>query len=170
MKICPKCKYQDDSKEPVSCPRCGVIYAKIEVAQQTRAAQQRLNMQFENTMRAEEETYSQQAFSDREWELDQDSYPVAQNLTAFFNIFAIITAVSYIIGGMIIWNLLGNTPYITNSGRYSLTVLYVMSAAFPIAIYLALATVLKLGKDIADNSRATRNYLAQLAHRNKTRR
>lgn len=170
MKICPKCKYQDNSKEPTSCPRCGVIYAKIEGAQKTRAAQELLNQQFENTLRREEAAYSEQeSLSDTEWQRDQESYTVAQHLTAFFNIFAIGTAISYVIGGIILWRMLGETPFITSSGRYTFTVLYVMSAPFPIAIYLALASALKLGKDIADNTRATRHYMSYLVHKRKTR-
>ena len=102
MKTCPKCKYQDNSKYPESCPRCGVIYAKVEETKRTKIAQDRLNKQFEDTLRREEEVYSEfEGFYDREWQNDQDSYPLVQNLTAVFNIFAIGAGLSYVIGGIV---------------------------------------------------------------------
>lgn len=169
MKTCPKCKHQDNSPEPVSCPKCGVIYAKIEEAQRTKSVQERLSQQLENTLRAEEEISSQHTFSDKEWELDQESYPTVQSLSSFFNIFAILTAIAWALGTVQLWSVLGEIPYFTTSGRYTLTIVYLFSAAMPIALCLALSWALKLGKDIADNTRATRHYMSQLSQKKKGR-
>ena len=169
MKICPKCKQQDNSAQPVSCPKCGVIYAKFETAQRAKSAEERLNQQLENTLRHEEEISSLYSFSDRELDLDRESYSTVQSLAGFFNIFAIFTAIAWTLGSVQLWSLLGEVPYFTNSGRYTLTVIYFLSAAMPIALCLSLSWALKLGKDIADNTRATRHYLSQLSQKKKTR-
>jgi len=177
MKTCLKCNFENPQGNSEACPKCGAVYAKMErlarealkakeQAERERVWNDRLEREFdkEESPSYEDslETYA------REARRDQEAYPVISMLSGFFIILAIMVGAVGLIAALNAYNLLqaytqiGGVPGQSNVGLF---VIMAVSVTTSVAIVLAIAGGLKLGRDIANNTRATREYMHELATR-----
>jgi hypothetical protein len=157
---CPKCGFKNDQQQATNCPKCGLIYAKFQKTQAHKSIEQTLSDSFSNAMPSEYKEESR--FADFESQKDQDSYSAIVFLSGFFNIFAGLLGIIWVAGIIVFWSFLSSTQYFQGSPKVIVTLFFAMFSFLPIAMYASISGALKLGKDIADNTRATRNYLAHL--------
>lgn len=160
MITCPKCGFKNNQSQATACPKCGLIYAKFQKVRTHKSIEQALSDSFSKAMPSELEEESR--FADFESQKDQDSYSAIVFLSGFFNIFAGLLGIIWIAGIVVFWSFLSSTQYLQGFQKIIVTLFFAMFSFLPIAMYASISGALKLGKDIADNTRATRNYLAHL--------
>ena len=160
MTVCPKCEHQHH--QPVkACSKCGLIFEKFRQAEERRKAEQVLNDQLADTLTQVENTYDQ-GFYDFESQRDRQSYVGITYLSWFFFIFAGLTGIALIVQIKFLSSFFDVFPQIKGPEKFALTLVVAIFSSLPVATYLAIGSALKIGKDIADNTRATRNYLEHL--------
>jgi len=160
MTVCPKCGHQH-LQPTTACSKCGLIYEKFRQAEKHRRQEQELNDRLADTLLKVEDTYDQ-GFYDFEKQKDQQSYVGITYLSWFFFIFAGLTGIVWVVQIKYLSNFFDVFLQIKGSEKFVLTLIVAIFSLLPVATYLAIGSALKIGKDIADNTRATRNYLEQL--------
>ncbi len=163
MTVCPKCGHQHQ-QPTTACSKCGLIYEKFRQAEKHRRQEQDLNNRLADTLTQVENTYDQGLY-DFEGQRDRQSYPSITYLSWFFFIIAGLTAIAWIVQIMFVSSFIGLFLQVKGSEKFVLILVVAIFSSLPVATYLAIGGALTLGKDIADNTRATRNYLEQLAKR-----
>lgn len=164
MTVCPKCGHQHQ-QPTTACSKCGLIYEKFRQAEKHRQQEQDLNNRLADTLTQVEDTYNQ-GFYDFESQRDRQSYPSITYLSWFFFLFAGLTAIAWIVQILFVSSFIGAFLQVKGPEKLVLVLVVAIFSSLPVAAYLAIGGALKLGKDIADNTRATRNYLEQLVKRN----
>lgn len=160
MTVCPKCGYQH-LQPTTACSKCGLIYEKFQQAEKHRRQEQDLNNRLADTL-TKVETNDDQGFYDFESQRDRQSYVGITYLSWFFFIFAGLTAIAWIIQIKYLSYFIEGFLQIKGSEKLVLTLIIAIFSSLPVATYLAIGGALTLVKDIADNTRATRNYLEKL--------
>ncbi|MEJ2199595.1 MAG: hypothetical protein P8X63_01060 [Desulfuromonadaceae bacterium] len=164
MRICPKCGFRNTQDTP-ECPKCGVIYAKVEqVRQNEHVARQQeatINQKVEKEMsnQASDESY---LLWEQEVRHDRNAYPLIGVLSTFFVFAAAIFGIGCIAGAVYFWDSLTQFGFVSNRDRIFLVGAIALTDAVSVGSLLAIASALTLGRDIANNTRASREYLFQL--------
>jgi ribosomal protein L37E/uncharacterized membrane protein len=167
MIICPKCGHKNETPHASDCPKCGVIYEKFRQMQQQRKAEQKLNNEFESVMMTNTDT-SGFVYDDFESVKDKDSYASISNLSFYFICIGIILIAFWIYDLKFIWSVLSAyANFMKTSDKIFIVLAMAVFTSIPIALYFAVGAGLKLGKDIANNTRATRNYIRDIAQKTK---
>ncbi|OHB32049.1 MAG: hypothetical protein A2X84_12345 [Desulfuromonadaceae bacterium GWC2_58_13] len=167
MKICGKCGFENDANETVDCPKCGAIYAKVEkaklnastVRQQEETISQKIEKEMGSSYVPDENLY----LWEQEARQDRDAYPFIAGLSTFFVFAALLTGVSCIIGAYHFWDILTQLQFFSDRGKIFLFVAIALTDAVSVGTLLAISATLTLGRDIANNTRASREYLLKLA-------
>lgn len=173
MPTCPKCGFKNERPQATDCPKCGLIYAKFQKAQKDEArhisAEQALNDSLRRAIGSDSEEAT--TFIDFETDKDFRSYPSIEKLSVFFLCFAGVLGLVTIIEIKYVWGVLNqlNASFkmFSNSDFWIILLSVGLLGTLQVAIYLAIGGLLRLGKDIADNTRATRNYLSHIARKMK---
>lgn len=163
MTVCPKCGHEHQQPAK-ACSKCGLIFEKFRQAEERRKSEQDLNDRLADTLTQVENTYNQ-GFYDFESQRDRQSYPSITYLSWFFFLFAGLTAIAWIVQILFFSFFIGAFLQVKGPEKLVLILVVAIFSSLPVAAYLAIGGALKLGKDIADNTRATRNYLEQLVKR-----
>ena len=173
MTICPKCGFENPQPEATECPKCGLVYAKFLNAQRNErqhvSAEQALHNSLKQAMAADEEDSS--SFTDFETQKDASSYPLIDNLVLLLVGLACALLIFTVLEIKFVWRLLTEMNASFKLFSQSDRLLIMFSIGFlgilQVALCLAIGGILKLNKDIADNTRVTRNYLADLVQRKR---
>lgn len=160
MTVCPKCGHEHQQPAK-ACSKCGLIFEKFRQAEKFRRQEQDLNNRLADTLTKVESNYDQ-GFYDFESQRDRQSYVGITYLSWFYFIFAGLTAIAWVIQIKYLSYFIDAFLQIKGPEKLVLTLIIAIFSSLPVATYLAIGGALKLGKDIADNTRATRNYLEQL--------
>lgn len=169
MIFCPKCGLKNEKPQATDCPKCGLIYAKFQKAQQEEVHHINAERALNDSLRRAVASSDEEPPNYIDFELDRDSrsYPLIENLSLFFLCFASILGLFTVFEIKYVWSLLVELNTSLKIFSKSDIWIIVLSVGFlgtlQIAIYLAIGGLLRLGKDIADNTRATRNYLSHIA-------
>lgn len=174
MKTCPKCGFQNSRPQAEDCPKCGLIYSKFYKAQQSESKQMSAEKALNDSLTKVISNDQQRITSCADFEpiKDNDSYQMIGHLAFFLIAFSGVLAIWTIIEAKYFWGLLTqanetiraftNTDIFTKSDIWIMIVSVIFIGTLQVALCLAIGGFLHLGKDIADNTRATRNYLSQI--------
>lgn len=173
MIACPKCGFKNDLPQAADCPKCGLIYAKFQKTTEDERshlqAERELTNSFRKVMASESEEPSH--FTDFETVKDSDSYRMLDNLSLFFIGFAGVLAIFTIVEAKYIWGLLtylnASFKMFTSADKWLISISVIFVGVMQASLFLAIGGLLRIGKDIADNTRATRNYLLHIARKSK---
>jgi hypothetical protein len=168
---CPKCSFEIQQAGAAACPKCGVVFAKVQRALAEEAAFNRrvtaersISVALEKQMEADEEVHSRLNLGpDPEYARDDAAYPAVPFLSGVFSFLALFTAISEI-SGLIYFYQWGMLIFSPREMLLFMTSLAVASAG-SVVVLLAIAEGLKLGRDVANNSRAMREYLGRMGGR-----
>jgi hypothetical protein len=168
---CPKCNFEIQQAGATACPKCGVVFAKVQRALAEEAAFNRrisaersISVALEKQMAADEEVHSRLNLGpDPEYARDEAAYPVIHFLSGVFTFLALFTAITETIG-LIYFYQWGKLIFGPREMLLFMTSLAVASAG-SVVLLLAIAEGLKMGRDVANNTRAMREYLRRLAGR-----
>jgi hypothetical protein len=168
---CPKCSFEIQQAGAAACPKCGVVFAKVQRALAEEAAFNRrvtaersISVALEKQMEADEAVRSRLNLDpDPEYARDEAAYPVIHFLAGIFTFLAVFTAITEILG-LIYFYQWGKLIFSPREMLLFMTSLAVASAG-SVVVLLAVAEGLKLGRDVANNSRAMREYLRRVAGR-----
>ena len=169
MITCPKCGFKNEKLQATDCPKCGLIYAKFQKAKE----EQIRHMSAEHALRdslskaVTEGQDEEPKFLDFESGKDQSSYPAITYLSWFFIGFSGVLGLVWVVEIKFFWSLLDSFFQLKGPDKLFITIFFAIFSSLPIAIYLSVGGALKLGKDIADNTRASRSYLAHIANKMK---
>lgn len=109
------------------------------------------------------------SFIDLEANKDSRTYQPISNLSIFILILSGVLVLFTIIETKYVWDLLTHLNASFKMFSSSDRLLIVLSVGFlgvmQVATFLAIGGLLRIGKDIADNTRATRNYLSHIAQK-----
>lgn len=166
MRKCPKCGFAND-QNTLECPKCGAIYAKVQQAMASKQAirqhetllNQKIRKEMSDDFPIDETIDLWNAESNR----DNEAYPVAAALSTFFAFAAAAAGIFCFIGALQFWGLLTHMSFFTDRDKIFLLVAIVFANAISVGTLLAISAALSLGRDIANNSRASREYLLKLA-------
>ena len=161
MITCPKCGFKNDQSQATDCPKCGLIYAKFQRAKTHKSVEKSLNESFRDAMPSGHE--EEPRFTDFEPQKDDDSYSGIVYLSWFFIGLSCVLGLISIIDIKYLWAFIDSYQIFKGSEKLFVFLLLAILASLPVAVCLAVSGALTLGKDIADNTRATRNYLAHIA-------
>lgn len=168
---CPKCSFEIGEAGAASCPKCGVVFAKVQKALADEAAYKRriasersISAALEKQMEEDEEVRSRLGLDpDMEMMKDEEAYPVIRFLSGLFILLAVIAAVAGILGlfDFYRWAKMSLGP------RELVLSMLLLAAAVvgSVVVLLAVAEGLKMGRDVANNTRAMREYLRRMAGR-----
>ena len=163
MTSCPKCGFQNRQPQAASCPKCGVYYSKFRKASEQQKAESKINEELSAAM-SFSDSYPDNLSLDVERHKDKDSYTGIVFLSWFFIAISGLLLVFWIFDMKFIWSLMTYySDFIRKEDKFFFMIFFGSMASLPIAVYFAIGGALKLGKDIADNTRATRNYLERIA-------
>ena len=162
MTTCPKCGFKNNQPQATSCPKCGIYYAKFETAKEHLNAERSLNAGLKKTLSQADDIYAEE-FTDLESDKDDNSYGGIFYLSWFFIVFSCFLGFIWILEIKYFWSFIDSYQIFKGSDKLLVVLFFAIFSSLPVAIYLAVGGALKLGKDIADNTRATRNYLAHIA-------
>ncbi|WP_155890663.1 zinc ribbon domain-containing protein [Desulfuromonas sp. TF] len=168
---CPKCGFVIQEAGSAACPKCGVVFAKVRRASEEEAAFNRrtaaersISAVMEKRMEADEEVRSRLNFDpDPEYARDEAAYPFIHTLSGAFVFLAAATAIIDIMGLIHFyhWGKLIFEPRELLLFMISLVVASVGS----VVVLLAIAEGLKMGREVANNTRAMREYLRRMGGR-----
>ncbi|MCL1477038.1 MAG: hypothetical protein MH219_05480 [Marinobacter sp.] len=167
---CLKCGF-DDGSESDTCTKCGVIHAKVrQVSEQQiehrrkAAAERAISDLSEKRLKADETiSASLNPFHDTQYLLDKDSYPVTEFLSGFFLFMAACTAIVEFFG--LVYFYQWGKLFFSSRELVLYMASIVVTSAGSVVVLLAISEGLKMGRNVANNTRATREYLRQIAGR-----
>jgi uncharacterized Zn finger protein (UPF0148 family) len=170
---CPKCGFEIQEVGAAACPKCGVVFAKVQRAlaeeaafNRRIAAERSISVALEKQMEADEEVRSRLNLDpDPEYAWDEEAYPAVPVLSGVFTFLALFTAISEI-SGLIYFYQWGKLIFSAREMLLFMISLAVASAG-SVVMLLAIAEGLKMGRDVANNSRAMREYLRRMAGERK---
>ena len=168
---CPKCSFDIRESGATACPKCGVVFAKVQRALAEEAAFNRritaersISAILEKQMEADEEVRSRLNLGpDPEYARDEAAYPVIHFLSAVFYFLTVLTGIIETLG-LIYFYQWGKLIFSPGEMLLFMISLAVASAG-SVVVLLAVAEGLKMGRDVANNSRAMREYLRRMAGR-----
>jgi hypothetical protein len=168
---CPKCSFEIQQAGAAACPKCGVVFAKVQRAlaeeaaiKRRVAAERSISAVLEKQMEADEEVHSRLNLDpDPEYARDEAAYPVIHLLSAVFYFLAVFTGIIETLG-LIYFYQWGKMIFSPGEMLLFMTSLAVASAG-SVVFLLAVAEGLKIGRDVANNSRAMREYLRRMVGR-----
>jgi hypothetical protein len=165
MKTCPKCGFENESANP-DCLKCGVNFAKVERArsneQEPFKNEAIVNRKIEKVMG--QDTPEDEAFYFQENEAirDRESYPFIEFLSTFFLFLAALVGIAYIVGAIHFWDFLTQLSFFETRDKIFLLISITLADAISVGTLLAISAALTLGRDIANNTRASRECLFKL--------
>ena len=181
MQLCPKCNFTNPSDSD-SCPKCGVVYAKVARIRREAIQERRLSDLVEKELSAGE-AGGDDSFdlALREHRVQEGGYPVAQIISGFLYFMAGTTLLFTIISAVWVWHLLGEANQIwvglgikggifTAQGRVFIITLEIFGGLTLSALLAAAAAGLGVGRDIALNTQMAKEYLHRLYVRGGSRR
>jgi hypothetical protein len=165
METCPKCGFSN-AMPATDCLKCGVNFAKVGQARATeRAALQNeaaINHKIERVLTRnfplDEDLYHRE----NEALHDRESYPFIEFLSTFFLFAASLVGVACIVGTIYFWGFLTQLSFFSAQNKFVLLAAIILSDAISVGILLAISGALTLGRDIANNTRASRECLFEL--------
>jgi hypothetical protein len=101
-------------------------------------------------------------FRENETIRDRESYPFIEFLINFFLFAAALVGISCIVGAIHFWDFLTQLSFFSSQSRFFLIAAIILSDAISVGILLAISAALTLGRDIANNTRASRECLFKL--------
>jgi hypothetical protein len=146
-----------------------VAFAKVKRALEEDAAFRRrvaaersISAIAEKRMEADEQIRSRLSF-DPEYAKDEEAYPVVQFLSGVFAFLAAFTAITEILGliNFYRWGRL----FLQSRELLLYTVSLGVASAGSVVVLLAISEALKMGRDVANHTRAMREYLRRFAGR-----
>jgi len=165
---CLKCGFALAEAGATSCPRCGVVFAKVQRAMAEEAAFNRrvaaeraVSASAEKRMAEDEAVRSRLSLApDPEYARDEEAYPVTDFLSGTFVFLAAVTAIADFMG-LIQFYYWGKLVF---SARQLLLFMIslVVASVISVVMLLAVAEGLKMGRDVANNTRAMREYLRRM--------
>lgn len=166
---CPKCGFVMQGTGEASCPKCGVVFAKVqramaeEVAFNRRVAAERsISATMEKRMAEDEEVRLRLNLDlDPEYARDEEAYPVIHFLSGAFALLAALVGIADILG-LVYFYQWGRLIFGSRDLLLFMISLVVVSV-ISVVLLLAVAEGLKMGRDVANNSRAMREYLRRMA-------
>lgn len=166
MRVCPKCGFKNEQDTP-ECPKCGVIYAKVAQArdneQAARQQEATINQKIEKEMGSSYVPDENFYLWEHEARQDSDAYPFISGLSTFFAFAAAIFGIGSIAGAIYFWDVLTQLSFFSARDKIFLVGVIAFSDAVSVGTLLAISAALTLGRDIANNTRASREYLLKLA-------
>jgi uncharacterized Zn finger protein (UPF0148 family) len=168
---CQKCGFQTSRSGVEVCPRCGAVYAKMQraiaekkAASKRVAAERILSARIAKKMEEDESLRNVLNLDlDPEIARDEQAYPVARFLSGLFAFLAAFTALvealalaHFYTWATLVFNATDLLLFMTALSVFSVTT---------VVILLAISEGLKIGRDVASNSRAMREYLRRIAGR-----
>ena len=170
MTTCPTCGFDNPDDKATTCPECGLPYAELaDLSEKEESCGESLAEDFYPRFaeRLMERENTPETPADREWDRDQTTYPGILYLSWFFYGFALVLGFGWIVGISFFRRYLAGLEGVDPSDRLYLILLFAIVSSMPMALYLAIGAVLRLGKDIADNTRAARSHLARIVNRSE---
>ncbi|MEZ4599589.1 MAG: hypothetical protein R2940_07355 [Syntrophotaleaceae bacterium] len=141
---------------------CGVIFAKVEQARADErnalSRESAINRKIEKVLRNDpvDERFF---FQEKEVIRDRESYPFIEFLINFFLFAAALVGIGCIMGAIHFWNFLTQLPFFSTQYRIFLILAITFTNAISVGLLLAIPAALTLGRDIANNTRASRECL-----------
>ncbi|ALC16330.1 hypothetical protein DSOUD_1551 [Desulfuromonas soudanensis] len=170
---CPKCGFDFQETGAVACPKCGVVFAKVQrVAAAEAAFKQRTAAEIsicegiQKEMERDEKIRFRLSFGpDPEYARDEAAYPVTLYLSGAFAFLAAFTTITEIMGLVHFyqWGKLIFDPREMFFFMFSLAV----ASAGSVSMLLAISEGLRMARDVANNSRATREYSRMITVKRK---
>lgn len=165
---CPKCGFGNLEEGAATCPKCGVVFAKLrrvreeEAAFRTRlAAERSLSSELARQLAEDEELRSRLSFDvDREYERDEAAYPVTRLLAGLFAFLALFTAVTEIMGLIQFYQWV--KPNLEPRELFLSMISLGVAVATSVGMLLAISEGLRMGRDVANGTRAMRAYLRRM--------
>jgi hypothetical protein len=167
--ICQKCGFQASGPGVEICPKCGAVHAKVQraiaeqiVARKKVAAERNLSEAIATNMEKDEDLRLAMNFElDPEILRDEEAYPVTHFLSGLCAFLAAFVAVVEV---MSLWHFYdwGKAALKSRELLLSMIALSLM-AATSVVLLLAISEWLKMGRDVANNTRAMRAYLRRIA-------
>jgi hypothetical protein len=164
MKTCPKCGFENELTNQ-DCLKCGVIFAKVDQARANErdalSRESAINRKIERVLGnayLDEGLY----FQEKETIRDRESYPFIEFLINFFLFAAALVGISCIVGAIHFWDFLIQFSFFSSQSRFFLIAAIIPSDAISVGTLLAISAALALGRDIANNTRASRECLFKL--------
>jgi hypothetical protein len=167
--VCQKCGFQASGPGAEICPKCGVVHAKVQramaeqvAARKKFAAERNLSETIANSMEEDENLRLTMNFElDPEISRDEEAYPVTHFLSGFFAFLAVFTALVEVMG---LWHFYSWGKALLSTQELLLSMISLsLLAATSVVILLAISEWLKMGRDVANNTRAMRAYLRRIA-------
>jgi hypothetical protein len=170
MKICPKCGFENELATP-DCLKCGVIFAKVEQARSNeRDALQKeaaINHRIERVLTGNIPLDEGLHLLEKEALRDRESYPFIEFLSTFFLFAAAMVGIACIVGAIHFWDFLTQLSFFSAQNKFFLLAAIILSDAISVGILLAISGALTLGRDMANNTRASREGLFELVRTNQ---
>jgi predicted nucleic-acid-binding Zn-ribbon protein len=164
MPTCPKCGFKNEENTP-DCPKCGAIYAKAEQVRANERTAQKLEAAINQKIEKEMGTFTADDGYDL-WEQearnDRKAYPFIGFLSSFFAFAATLFGIGCIAGAIFFWDILTQLGFFSDRDKIFLVGAIALTVAISVGTLLAISGALTLGRDIANNTRASREYLLKL--------
>lgn len=164
MTTCPKCGFRSELNTP-ECPKCGVIYAKAEPERVKETAIRQKEAAINRKIEKEMGGFgADDGFSlwDQEAGNDREAYPLIGFLSTFFAFAAALFGIGYVAGAIYFWDILMQLGFFSQGDKLVLIGAIALADGVSVGTLLAISGALTLGRDIANNTRASREYLFRL--------
>jgi hypothetical protein len=165
MKTCPKCGFENEPASP-DCLKCGVIFAKVERArsneQEPFQNEAIINRKIEKVMGQDIPEDEMLHFREKESIRDRESYPFIEFLSTLFLFLAALVGIACIVGAIHFWDFLTQLPFFETRDKIFLLISITLADVISVGTLLAISAALTLGRDIANNTRASRECLFKL--------
>ena len=166
---CPKCGFEIQEIGASACPKCGVVFAKLErtlaeraALEHRMAAERSISAVLEKQMEADENVRSGLGgYSDLESVRDEEAYPLARFLSSAFTFLAALTAMGDLVGLTHFYQ--WGRAIFAPRDMYLFLASLVIASFGSVIVLLAIAEGLRMGRDVTNHTRAMREYLRKIA-------
>lgn len=175
MQSCPKCNFAKPAHAE-SCPKCGVVYAKVARMRHEAAQERKLSDLLEKEL-GEEAREADDSFemSLHENRYRADSYSTIQLISGFLNFMAALIVIATMLSAIVTWGLMGEASQsiaslgsamrggvFSVSHRLFIVIMQLLGGFTAAALVAAIAGGLHLGRDIAQNTHLAKEYLHRM--------
>ena len=170
MKKCLKCQFVSQEVDRLDCPKCGAIYSKVEELHHQRVHQKRtvrqLSEKLEFQLNSESDEYPFSDLVDEQW-FERDQYPVVGHLSLFFLFLAAIVAIGEFAGIYNFYQIMKYLDIYRPEQIVTFTILLTIGSLVPVAMIVSFSYFLTMNRDIANETRAAKEFMRIIATRLK---
>lgn len=168
MKSCLKCNFATEETDRIDCPKCGAIYSKVEELHHQKAQHSRSVRSLSDKLEFELESDAyDNSFSDLtevQW-FERDQYPVVGNLAFVFYFLAAFVAIGEVFGLINFYQTMHSLGLYRTEQLITYLALLSFGSLVSIAVIVAFPSLLIMSRDMANDARATKEFLRIIASR-----